>query len=98
VSWLSEGASVAWKISAKLRGHQDDVNDLAWAHDDGVLLSGGVENECVLFNVEKRSFMVRPPADLLAPCSILDHDTSQHNVLQPGICIAQALFYCVCCK
>lgn len=58
VSWLSDGASVAWKVSAKLRGHQDDVNDMAWAHDDAVLLSGGVENECVLFHVEKRSFMV----------------------------------------
>eukprot|EP00775_Hariotina_reticulata_P011727 gene11727-11871_t len=59
VSWLSDGASVAWKVSAKLRGHQDDVNDMAWAHDDAVLLSGGVENECVLFHVEKRSFMDR---------------------------------------
>lgn len=48
----------AWKLSAALRGHHDDVTDIAWAHDDGVIMSGSVENEVMMFDVESRRTLV----------------------------------------
>ena len=34
-------------------GHADDVNDLSWAPDSSALLSGSIENVCVVWDVEK---------------------------------------------
>lgn len=54
----------AWKLSATLRGHHDDVTDIAWAHDDGVVMSGSVENEVMMFDVESRRTLVSTVTDL----------------------------------
>lgn len=49
---------VKWKVSHTLRGHRDDVMDVAWAHDDAVLLTGSVENEVQMFDVNNRQNLV----------------------------------------
>jgi WD40 repeat protein len=49
---------VKWKMAHTLRGHHDDVTDIAWAHDDAVLLTGSVENEVMLFDVHNRQNLV----------------------------------------
>jgi WD40 repeat protein len=49
---------VKWKMAHTLRGHHDDVTDIAWAHDDAVLLTGSVENEVMLFDVRNRQNLV----------------------------------------
>jgi hypothetical protein len=41
-----------------LRGHHDDVTDVAWSHDDAVVMSGSVENEVYMFDVEARRSLV----------------------------------------
>ncbi|KAF6263109.1 WD40-repeat-containing domain protein [Scenedesmus sp. NREL 46B-D3] len=48
-----------WKMAHTLRGHHDDVTDIAWAHDDAVLLTGSVENEVMLFDVHSRQNLQR---------------------------------------
>lgn len=57
--WAQAGA---WKLSATLRGHHDDVTDVAWAHDDAVVMSGSVENEVMMFDVESRRSLVSDAA------------------------------------
>lgn len=52
-------SSGCWKQSSSLRGHHDDVMDLAWSHDDAVVMSGSVDNEVMLFDVESRRSVVR---------------------------------------
>ena len=37
------------------RGHTDDVQDLAWASDSSGLLSGSIENVCIVWDVEAGS-------------------------------------------
>lgn len=56
----SEGAAAvgSWKLSANLRAHHDDVTDVAWSHDDGVVMSGSVENEVMMFDVDTRRPLV----------------------------------------
>jgi WD40 repeat protein len=49
---------VKWKTAHTLRGHHDDVTDIAWSHDDAVLLTGSVENEVMLFDVHNRQNLV----------------------------------------
>lgn len=57
-----EGGSAAvvgvWKLTGALRGHHDDVTDVAWAHDDAVVMSGSVENEVMMFDVDGRKNLV----------------------------------------
>ncbi|WIA28323.1 hypothetical protein OEZ86_010873 [Tetradesmus obliquus] len=52
-------SGVKWKMAHTLRGHHDDVTDIAWAHDDAVLLTGSVENEVMLFDVHNRQNLQR---------------------------------------
>ncbi|EFJ49718.1 hypothetical protein VOLCADRAFT_58980, partial [Volvox carteri f. nagariensis] len=47
-------ASGIWRQVGLLRGHCDDVLDLAWAPDGSALLSGGIENNCILWDVDGR--------------------------------------------
>jgi WD40 repeat protein len=49
----------AWRVAGALKGHADDVMDVAWAPDGSALLSGCVENELVVFDVEARRSVVR---------------------------------------
>ncbi|DBB16492.1 hypothetical protein WJX82_009453 [Trebouxia sp. C0006] len=48
----SEETDPGWKTSAALRGHTDDVQDLAWAPDSSALISGSIENICIIWDVE----------------------------------------------
>ncbi|KAK9843501.1 hypothetical protein WJX81_006208 [Elliptochloris bilobata] len=42
-----------WRATTSLRGgHSDDVFDLAWAPDASALLSGSIENICILWDVD----------------------------------------------
>ena len=34
------------------RGHTDDVQDVAWAPDSSALISGSIENICIIWDVE----------------------------------------------
>lgn len=54
---LASGGGL-WRQVGFLRGHCDDVLDLAWAPDGSALLSGGVENNCILWDVEGRKSLV----------------------------------------
>lgn len=38
-----------------LRGHAGDVQDIAWAPDSSALMSGSVENICIMWDVEGAS-------------------------------------------
>jgi chromatin assembly factor 1 subunit B len=51
-------ASGIWRQVGLLRGHCDDVLDLAWAPAGSSLLSGGIENNCMLWDVEGRKSLV----------------------------------------
>ncbi|GLI71162.1 hypothetical protein VaNZ11_016228 [Volvox africanus] len=53
-SSATAAASGMWRQVGLLRGHCDDVLDLAWAPDGSALLSGGIENNCILWDVEGR--------------------------------------------
>jgi len=51
-------SNVAFKFnlccySTVLRGHSDDVQDLAWAPGGGALVTGSVENTCIVWDVPK---------------------------------------------
>ncbi len=52
------GEGPVWRQSATLRGNTNDVQDIAWSPDASALLSGGVENECMVFDVEARKMAV----------------------------------------
>eukprot|EP00983_Pelagomonas_calceolata_P129844 1161640-Pelagomonas_calceolata.AAC.10 len=56
-SWYERPAPT-WKTCGALRGHADDVHDLAWSPDGSALVSGGVENICILWDVEAKRGMV----------------------------------------
>lgn len=38
-----------------LRGHAGDVQDIAWAPDSSALMSGSIENICIMWDVEAAS-------------------------------------------
>lgn len=48
-----------WKVSGTLRGHADDVQDIAWNADGSALLTGSVENVAFVFDVANRKAAVR---------------------------------------
>ncbi len=54
----SPASAVSWCQAGSLRGHCDDVLDLAWAPDGSALASGGVENAVFVWNVEGRKSLV----------------------------------------
>lgn len=41
---------IAWKV---LRGHLQDVYDLAWSPDSAFLVSGSIDNTALLWDVQK---------------------------------------------
>ncbi|GIL93395.1 hypothetical protein Vretimale_17474 [Volvox reticuliferus] len=53
-SSAAAASSGMWRQVGLLRGHCDDVLDLAWAPDGSALISGGIENNCILWDVEAR--------------------------------------------
>ncbi len=50
--------NMRWKIAASLRGHRDDVLDLCWSPDASALVTGSIENICLLWDVEGRKAQV----------------------------------------
>ena len=51
--------SERWRIAASLRGHRDDVLDLCWSPDASALVTGSIENMCLLWEVDARKAQVR---------------------------------------
>ncbi|UYV77972.1 HIRA [Cordylochernes scorpioides] len=50
----SNGVNVEnWKIISYLRGHSEDIIDLAWSPCDNWLATGGVDNTIVIWNTHK---------------------------------------------
>lgn len=50
-----EEANAGWRRGAVLRGHTDDVMDVAWSRDGTALLSGSIDNKSIVWEVtEKR--------------------------------------------
>ncbi|KAK9828964.1 hypothetical protein WJX72_003084 [[Myrmecia] bisecta] len=49
-----DGTPAGWKTAGACRGHANDgdVNDLAWAADASALISAGVDNICIVWDVE----------------------------------------------
>ncbi|KAL3151977.1 hypothetical protein ABBQ32_001100 [Trebouxia sp. C0010 RCD-2024] len=54
-SFGSEESDSGWRSSAVLRGHAGDVQDIAWAPDSSALMSGSIENICIMWDVEGAS-------------------------------------------
>jgi len=47
-----EEASAEYKRHAVLRGHVDDVMDVAWSGDGSALISGSIDNQSIVWNPE----------------------------------------------
>uniref|UniRef100_A0A1J3DFA9 CAF-1 p60 homolog n=1 Tax=Noccaea caerulescens TaxID=107243 RepID=A0A1J3DFA9_NOCCA len=45
----------SWKVHKSLSFHRKDVLDLQWSPDDAFLISGSVDNSCIIWNVNKGS-------------------------------------------
>ncbi|KAK9809784.1 hypothetical protein WJX73_006467 [Symbiochloris irregularis] len=48
-----------WRRGCVLRGHAEDVQDIAWAPDSSALVSASVENSCIVWDVEAGKGRVR---------------------------------------
>ena len=53
------GDRTSWRTSAVLRGHSDDVQDLAWAPEGAGIVTGSVDNECIVWDVPKAKGALR---------------------------------------
>ena len=53
------GDATTWRTSAVLRGHSDDVQDLAWAPGGAAVVTGSVDNECIVWDVPKAKGVLR---------------------------------------
>ncbi|KAK3007256.1 hypothetical protein RJ639_016239 [Escallonia herrerae] len=51
----SSDASPAWKVLKTLSFHRKDVLDLRWSADGAFLISGSVDNSCIIWDVNKGS-------------------------------------------
>ncbi|XP_010462929.1 PREDICTED: chromatin assembly factor 1 subunit FAS2-like isoform X2 [Camelina sativa] len=45
----------SWKVHKSLSFHRKDVLDLQWSPDDAYLISGSVDNSCIIWDVNKGS-------------------------------------------
>ena len=52
-SFGSTEEKVCWSNHKILRGHSGDVYDLSWNPDSKYLISGSVDNYCMIWNIEK---------------------------------------------
>ena len=43
-----------WKRTGALRGHSDDVMDLAWSSDGTAILSGSIDNKSIVWEVSEK--------------------------------------------
>eukprot|EP00798_Chlamydomonas_sp_ICE-L_P022059 gene22059-29124_t len=55
----NEGRGPIWKMYGTLRGHNGDVQDLSWSPDASALVSGSIENLCILWDVESKRGQAR---------------------------------------
>lgn len=44
---------IIWSVHKLLRGHAGDIYDLSWSPDSSHLISGSVDNSCIIWNIEK---------------------------------------------
>ncbi|KAH7622201.1 putative Chromatin assembly factor 1 subunit FAS2 [Nannochloris sp. 'desiccata'] len=50
----AEEAASSWRRAASLRGHTDDVMDLAWSPDGSALISGSIDNKVIVWEVSEK--------------------------------------------
>jgi chromatin assembly factor 1 subunit B len=50
----ADEAASSWRRAASLRGHTDDVMDLAWSPDGSALLSGSIDNKVIVWEVSEK--------------------------------------------
>ena len=50
---------IVWSTYKVLRGHTCDIYDLCWSPDSNYLLSGSIDNNTLLWNVEKGKYIQR---------------------------------------
>lgn len=51
--------AVKWGTFKQLRGHFSEVTDVYWSRDEKYLVSGSVDNSCILWSIEKESQLQR---------------------------------------
>ena len=66
------GDPTTWRTAAVLRGHSDDVQDLAWAPNGAALVTGSVDNSCIVWDVPKTKAVFR-----------LEAGASYHTTMKP---------------
>ena len=49
-----EEARAEWRRQAVLRGHTDDVMDIAWSTDGTALLSGSIDNKAMIWEISEK--------------------------------------------
>lgn len=49
-----EEAQAGWRRAAVLRGHTDDVMDLAWSVDGTAMLSGSIDNKSMIWEISEK--------------------------------------------
>jgi len=54
-----EGPGLDWKVGKVLRGHVDDVQDVAWAPDSTALVTGSIENRALVWDAGKGGVLAR---------------------------------------
>jgi chromatin assembly factor 1 subunit B len=54
-----EGALGSWKALCTLRGHHDDVQDVAWSPDGACLATGSIDNATIVWDVARRAQLAR---------------------------------------
>jgi chromatin assembly factor 1 subunit B len=56
----AEEAASSWRRAATLRGHTDDVMDVAWTSDGTALFSGSIDNKVIVWEIsdKKRGAMI----------------------------------------
>lgn len=50
---VSDKDQETWVIMKTLRGHLEDVYDLAWSMDSSSIISGSVDNTAIVWDVKK---------------------------------------------
>lgn len=46
-----------WACHSVLRGHLEDVYDLSWSPDSKKLISGGVDNKAIIWDVDNGNYI-----------------------------------------
>ena len=44
---------LTWATASIMRGHSSDVYDICWSNDSQYLVSGSIDNRCIIWKVDK---------------------------------------------